>query len=142
MKRIFALCLLFIVVNASAQSKEEIAVLSKARLLHSTVFQTKDSAVLAGLFTAKLSYGHSGGKIEGKEAAISGIIRNQSTYADLQMGGITVIIEDNTAITRHTMTATETNNEGKVNQLKLHIILVWVKEKKDWKLLGRQAIKL
>ena len=36
----------------------------------------------------------------------------------------------------------ETKPDGKSTELKLNILQVWIKEKKDWKLMARQAVKV
>ena len=140
-KLLLSLCFLACLA-ASGQSRDEVAVLSNTRALQHAVFLTKDSVSLAGLFSEKLSYGHSGGKVESREEALTNIIRNPSTYSGFEMSGISVWIGGPTAITRHIMTATEQTKEGKQNPLKLHIMLVWNKEKGKWKLMGRQAVKV
>lgn len=139
------LCIAFVIffsLAATAQGRNDAAVLGQNRLLHTAVFETKDSLTVASLFSEKLSYGHSGGKIESKAAAIQGIIHNASTYFELSMGGTSLWMEGNTAITRHSMTANEKKADGTVHPLHLHIVCTWVKEGKTWKLLSRQAVKL
>jgi hypothetical protein len=53
-----------------------------------------------------------------------------------------VIIENNVAVVRHLFKATETSNQGKVTLLNFTMMLVWIKEKGAWRLMGRQATKL
>ena len=142
MKQIVTLFFLLMALAAHAQSKEEVMLLANARAVSTTVFGTKDSATLVRLFSDKLSYGHSGGKIENKTEAIHNISHNQSTYSDVNLSATSIWIDGPSAVTRYTMTATETTKDGKVNALKLHIVLFWTKEKKEWKLLARQAVKL
>ena len=142
MKKWFYILLMVLPVQVFGQNREEIAVLANARLLHTTVFKTKDSATLVKLFSEKLSYGHSGGKIESMKEAMEGIIHNTSVYEDLNLGPTSIWMDDHTAITRYMMTANEKTKDGKINSLKLHIVLVWAKEKKEWKLLARQAVKV
>ena len=38
--------------------------------------------------------------------------------------------------------ATENLKDGKTSPLKLGVVQTWTKEGKDWKLIGRQAVKL
>ncbi len=142
MKTSALLISLFLFFSAFAQNKEEIAVLANARLLNNAVFVQKDSLVLSRLFSDKLSYGHSGGKVENRSEAISGILSNQSVYTAVSLSETTVWMEEKTAITRYTMQATETKKDGIAAPLKINILLVWVKTKGNWKLVGRQAVKL
>src|SRR5688500_18891102 len=113
MKKIMSFLCLFVSLAVLGQSKDEIAVLNHARELNNAVFVKKDSALLAKLFSAKLSYGHSGGKIENRQEALNGILGNQSTYTDVNLGPTSLMLEDKTAVTRYIFTATETTKEGK-----------------------------
>ena len=142
MKKFILFFNLLISLIAVGQNKDELAVLNNARSLNNAVFVTKDSLTLDKLFSDKLSYGHSSGKIENRQEAMRGILGNLSTYADVNPGPTSLWIEEKTAVTRYVLSANETNKEVKVNPLKLHIMLVWTKEKGGWKLLSRQAVKL
>ncbi len=133
---------LFLLLSGNAQNKEEIRILANTRLLHQTVFGTKDSLVLEKLFGSVVSYGHSSGKVENRAEAIRGILRNRTIYQDLQIDGIQVQIEGTTAVTRHVMMATELAADNQQRPLKLMVVLVWVKQKKEWKLMARQAVKV
>ena len=141
MKKLILVLGLFFSFAGFAQQKDEVDVLSGARALHLAVFRDKDSASLQKLFSDKLSYGHSGGKLETKTEAIRNISRNMSVYEDLAMSPVSVWIEGQTAIARYQMSANEKTIDGKLNPLKLYILLVWVKEKNDWKVIARQAVK-
>jgi len=124
------------------QSKQEIEILANSRLLHKTVFGTKDSATLDGLLASTLTYGHSSGKVQNRQEAVAGIIHNKSVYTDTSVKAYNVLINGNVATVRYEMRETETNGEGKISPLKLGVMLVWVQEKGKWKLFGRQAVRL
>jgi len=139
------LLLMPLVISCSfifGQSKQERDVLANSRLLHKTVFGTRDSSALEELFASTLTYGHSSGKIQNRAEAIDGIIHNKSTYTDTSLKSYNVMINDDAAIVRYVIRETETNAEGKALPLRLSIMLVWVKEKGKWKLFGRQAVRL
>ena len=142
MRSLIVLFLLAIAFDISAQSKKEIEIISRTYLLSHTVFGTKDSLTLEDLFAKKASYGHSGGKIETREEAVRNISNNKSVYTDTSVSNIKVIFEDDVAIVRHLFKAIETNKEGKVTALNFTMMLVWVKEKRKWRLMGRQAVSL
>jgi hypothetical protein len=142
MKRIVFLLSFFISLKALAQGRDERTVLSNVRALHQAVFATKDSMTLDRLFASELTYGHSGGKLENRQEALHNIVHNQSTYADLKLEGtVSVLMQNKTAVTRHLMSAIEKKKDGTSVPLKLNIMLVWVKDRKDWKLMARQAVK-
>jgi len=140
MKLTVLLFLGFVAVNV--QSKKEKAVLEGSYLLSRTVFGTKDSVALEDLFAKKATYGHSGGKLENREEAISNIAHNRSAYTDTSISNVSVLMYDDVAIVRFVFKATETKADGKASALNLGMILTWVREKGKWRLLARQAYKL
>jgi ketosteroid isomerase-like protein len=125
-----------------AQSKDEKALVERTYLLSHTVFGTKDSMTLENLFAKKATYGHSHGNLQTREQAIAGISKNKSKYTDTSVSIIQVLIEDDVAIVRHLFKAKENKADGTVTPLNFTMMLVWVKEKKKWRLMGRQAVSL
>lgn len=125
-----------------AQSKKEQVLIERTYLLSHTVFGTKDSLTLEDLFAKKASYGHSGGKVETREEAIAAISKNKSFYADTAISNIKVVINDDVAVVRHLFKAAEKKVDGSVTPLNFTMMLVWVKERGKWRLMGRQAVKL
>jgi len=143
MKKTLLIILLFGWHAINAQSKDEQELTKKTYLLSHTVFGTKDSLTLEDLFAQTATYGHSHGKIQTRQEAIDGISHNQSTYSDTAVSNIGVIFcNDNIAIVRHSFKANEHTKDGKIVPLNFSMMLVWVKEKKKWKLFGRQAVSL
>jgi ketosteroid isomerase-like protein len=143
MKRLFFFFLLIVGFVANAQSKDEKAIIEKTYLLSHTVFGTKDSLTLEKLFAKEATYGHSGGKLQNRKEAIYGASGgNKSTYSDTAVSNISVIIEGTTAIVRYLFVANEHTADSKVVPLHFSMMLVWIKENGDWKLMGRQAVKL
>jgi len=139
------LILLFLVVNtlaANAQSKDEKALVERTYLLSHTIFGSKDSIALQDLFAGKLTYGHSSGKIETRQEAIAAISHNKSAYRDTSVSNIKLIIDDDVAVVRHLFKANENKPDGTVSPLNFTMMLVWIKEKGKWKLMGRQAVKI
>jgi hypothetical protein len=142
MKRGLLFFALLFTLSSLAQSRNEIAVLSSARAVHRAIFVDKDSSSLDKLFAPEVTYGHSGGKLEDRAAAIRAASQNKSTYTGVQMGPVKLMLNGKTAVTRYVLTATETAAEGKVTELKLNILQVWVKDGKNWKMMARQAVKV
>jgi uncharacterized protein DUF4440 len=142
MKYVLLLILIFTGLVVFSQSRKEIDVLARNRLLQKTVFGTKDSITLEDLFAKTATYGHSNGKIDTREEAIRNISNNNSSYTDTSLKNYNIIFNDDVAIVRYVMRETETNIEGKATPLNLSIMLVWVEEKGKWKLFGRQAVRL
>lgn len=99
-----------------------------------------DKATFEALAANELSYGHSGGKIEDKAAFMDAFLSGKSDFVTIDLSEQTITIVGNTAIVRHLLMA-DTNDGGVAAKVKIGVMLVWVKEKGDWKLLARQAVK-
>ncbi len=100
-----------------------------------------DRLALEQLVTDKLSYGHSSGKLEDKKMFVESLVSGQSDFLDISFTNQTVEVVDNTAIVRHKL-AGNTKDAGKeAGTVKLSVLLVWVKQNQEWKLLARQAVK-
>ncbi|GAB3908814.1 nuclear transport factor 2 family protein [Larkinella knui] len=100
-----------------------------------------DQPTLEALVTDQLTYGHSNGLLEDKAAFVKALVSKESDFVTIDLTDQTVTIVDNTAWVRHKMAGT-TNNKGVAGTVKLSVLLVWVKQKGDWKLLARQAVKI
>jgi len=141
-KALFIFVLVLITSFVFAQSKKEKEVIERTYLLSHTVFGTKDSLTLEDLFAKQATYGHSGGKVESREEAIRNISTNRSNYSDTAVSNIKVIFEDDVAIVRYLFKGNEKKPDGSVSPLNFTMMLVWVKEKRKWRLMGRQAVRL
>ena len=142
MKKIFAIIFVVTAIVSNAQGKHEKELIARTYLLSHTVFGTKDSLTLEDLFAKQASYGHSHGNLQTRAEAIKGISQNKSKYTDTSLTILKVIIEDDVAIVRHLFKAKENKPDGTVTALNFTMMLVWVKEKGKWKLMGRQAVSV
>ncbi|HEY4336583.1 MAG TPA: nuclear transport factor 2 family protein, partial [Puia sp.] len=68
-------------------------------------------------------------------------LNKSSDFVTVDLSNQTVKVVGNTAWVRHTLTAT-TNDGGKPGNAHLSVLLVWVKQKGQWRLLARQAVKI
>jgi ketosteroid isomerase-like protein len=125
-----------------SQSRKEQALIERTYLLSHTVFGSKDSMVLEDLFAKKASYGHSSGKVETRGEAVAAISKNRSVYTDTAISNLTVMVNNDVAVVRHLFKAKENKPDGTVVPLNFTMLLLWVKEKGTWRLMGRQAVKL
>ncbi|GAA4416026.1 nuclear transport factor 2 family protein [Nibrella viscosa] len=100
-----------------------------------------DKATLEAITARELSYGHSNGLIENQDAFVKALLNGSSDFVTIELSDQTMTIVDKTAWVRHKLTA-ETKNNGTPGQTKLGVLLVFVKQKNDWKLLARQAVKI
>lgn len=123
-----------------AQTKEEQSVALAVESLRKAMVDA-DKASLERLTADGLSYGHSTGRIENKQEFIEALLSGKSDFVTIELTNQTIKVYGKTAIVRHIFSA-QTNDDGKPNTVKLSILLVWQKEKDQWKLLARQAVKV
>lgn len=126
--------------SSFAQSKEYRSVLDAVEKLRTAMISGERSA-LEAIASDSLSYGHSGGKVETRAEFVEGIASGKSDFVTIDLSEQTVSVTNNVAVVRHTLTAT-TNDGGKPGNVKIKVLLVWAKEKGQWKMLARQAVKL
>ncbi|MEO6406859.1 MAG: nuclear transport factor 2 family protein [Ferruginibacter sp.] len=122
-----------------AQSKNETAVANAVEQLRKAMVDA-DSIVLDKIISPGLSYGHSHGQVEDKPTFIAKIISGKSDFVTLDLTEQTISVNHNTAIVRHILDA-KTNDSGKPSEVHLKVLLVFHKERGQWKLLARQAVK-
>ncbi|PRD44545.1 nuclear transport factor 2 family protein [Sphingobacterium haloxyli] len=123
----------------NVSSKEEVEIATKA-LTEAMLRPT--AQVLNKLASEKLSYGHSSGKIETKEQFVHTLVSGASVFEEIQITDQKVDVQDSAAIVRHILAA-KTNDPGKgPADIRLGIMLTWVKSNGSWQLLARQAFKL
>jgi hypothetical protein len=143
MKRIiFYLIGFTIAISSNAQNKELESVSKMVEIAHKAIFVQKDSITLEKIFAKEITYGHSGGKLENRKEAIENIAHNQSVYSDISIDSISVLINGNTAVSRYILKGDELNKSNKLTHLHLNILMTWIKENKQWKMMARQATKI
>ncbi|MBW4889278.1 nuclear transport factor 2 family protein [Mucilaginibacter sp. HMF5004] len=142
MKKMFLLLSVICVFATAtyAQSKSEKEVADAVEFMRKAMI-SGNKADLEKVACEKLSYGHSSGKIQNADEFVETIASKQSVFVTIELSNQTIKIVDNTAIVRHILTA-QTNDGGKPGNVNLGIMLVFVKEHGNWKLVGRQAYKL
>jgi len=126
-------------VGATAQSKDETEVAAAVEKLRKAMVDG-DKKELEDIVSDKLSYGHSGGHVEGKAEFVEKIVTGKSDFVTIDLSDQTISISGNTAVVRHKLEA-KTNDNGKPGDVHLLVLLVFQKEHKHWKLLARQAVK-
>lgn len=141
MKYLYLFALVSIISFSSvAQSKEYKSVIGAVEKLRAAMISGERSA-LEAIASDSLSYGHSGGNVQNKAEFVEGIASGKSDFVTIDLSEQTVSVLNNVAVVRHVLTAT-TNDGGKPGNVKIKVLLVWVKEKGKWKMLARQAVKL
>jgi ketosteroid isomerase-like protein len=140
MKKIVLLLVLsFSIITTHAQTKKEIAVQVAVNKLSAAMI-SGERAALEEIASAHLSYGHSGGHVEGKNEFVEKIASGKSDFVTMDISEQTIEVVGKTAIVRHLLNAT-TNDNGKPGLVKLKVLLVFQKEGGAWRMLARQAVK-
>lgn len=122
------------------QGKDEKAVSAAVESLRKAMVDP-NKAALEKLTWPQLTYGHSSGEIQNQAEFVEALVSGKSDFVTIELSEQKISIVDRTAIVRHILTAT-TNNGGQPGQTKLSILLVWQKDKGEWRLLARQAVKV
>ena len=137
---LITLAFLLIIFNVSAQDKKVKEVEETVATLRQAILDG-DSAKLDQVTDSGLTYGHSLGKLENKQQFIHALASCSSDFKTLDLTEQTIVIRGKTAVVRHKLAA-DIKEGDKFNSVKLAVMMVFVKEDKHWKLLGRQAIRL
>lgn len=123
-----------------AQSKDEkkaeaaVAFLIKA-------LESSNKAELESIASEELTYGHSNGLVEDKKAFVEALTNGSSDFENIKISNQTIALTGNLALVRHRLDA-GTLNKGVKGEIHLNVLLVFRKEKGDWKLLARQAARV
>ena len=143
MKRVWfptlLLCLASLVLLG--QKKDEHAIARAVRQLNQAMIDGNQIA-LEQLTANQLSYGHSSGLIEDKNAYITAIIDGTSGFTSIDLTEQTISISGDVALVRHKFSAGTDNKGQQPGTVKLTVLQVWQKQKGKWLLLARQAAKI
>lgn len=131
-------CLLTTAI-VSAQTRDEKQVAAAVETLKKAMIDG-DRSQLEAVAAEKLSYGHSGGKVEDKAAFVESIASGKSDFVSIDLTNQTIQVSGKTAVVRHHLSA-KTNDGGNPGTVSLNILLVFQKQHGKWLLLARQAVK-
>jgi|LakMenEpi03Aug12_release.lakeMendotaPanAssembly.Ray.scaffolds.fasta_scaffold134618_2 hypothetical protein len=140
MKKLFAIiCFVLLSGIIQAQSKKEKAIQAAVNQLVSAMI-SGDRHALEQLTSEHLSYGHSSGNVESKNEFVEKIASGKSDFVSIDITEQKIDVIRSMAIVRHLFTGV-TNDNGKLGDVKLKILLIFQKEGTSWKLVARQAVK-
>jgi hypothetical protein len=88
-----------------------------------------------------LSYGHSSGWIQNKSDFLKDTRTGYLIYHSYAEDSLNVGVDNNIAYARFNADI-ETTKEGVKSMNHLKVLEIWVKDKKDWKIFARQAIRI
>ncbi|WP_282282784.1 nuclear transport factor 2 family protein [Pseudomonas sp. PS02302] len=100
----------------------------------------KDIAQLKALTADNLTYGHSSGNIQDKQAFITDIETGKSAFNELKMLNQKITLSGDVALVRNHFSA-QAVNSGKVVPTEIENFQIWQKQKGHWLLIGRQAFR-
>lgn len=100
-----------------------------------------DKSQLERLAAEDLSYGHSSGTIEDKATFVESLVSGKSDFVKMNLTDQEINVIENVALVRHKLTG-DVLDSGIPGNVNLGVLLVWVNQEGQWKLLGRQAYKL
>ena len=139
-KWLIVFCCLTIFSVGFSQKKIEKTVADRVELFRQAMVSA-DEKLLNELTAEKLSYGHSAGYVEGKIEFIRKLTSGENDFVSISLSNQTISVSGNVALVRHRLEA-KTSDNGKANDIKLLVLMVWQKQNKEWKLIARQAIKI
>jgi ketosteroid isomerase-like protein len=123
-----------------ADAADEAAVNENVEALRKALLSA-DKAQLEQLAADQLSYGHSDGRVQTKAQFVDGVITRKALVKSLTFPELTVAVAGDAAIARH-IYASESETDGKPNNVRIGVLAVWQKQDGSWKLLARQGFKL
>ncbi|SDA94549.1 protein of unknown function [Algoriphagus alkaliphilus] len=136
-----SLLLIFLLSSQLAFSQSEKEVNDAVQKLK-TAMLAEDAETLKKLTSENLSYGHSSGVIETQDEFVAVFASKKSDYQKWDISDQTITFQGKKlAIVRHNVLG-EIASNGNVNTLNLGLLMLWVKEKGEWKLLARQAFRI
>jgi hypothetical protein len=134
------LIVVLILISLSSVRAQDAEVAKAVETLRQALLDGKKEA-LEKITHDNLTYGHSSGLIEDKKAFVEALASGKSDFISITLTDQVIKVTGNTATVRHKLSG-ETMNNGTPGPINLSVLLVWVKEKGDWKLLARQAVKI
>jgi ketosteroid isomerase-like protein len=103
----------------------------------------KNGEALASMVAPELSYSHSNARVENKEEFLKGATNPATRTLLLEYKDPSIRVVGDVAIVRFTWKSeSETVADGKKSATDLHILMMWQKQKGEWKLLSRASTKI
>jgi ketosteroid isomerase-like protein len=101
----------------------------------------KDIPQLKALTAENLTYGHSSGKVQDKQAFIADIETGKSAFKTLEMQNQTITVSGDVALVRHHFSAQAIKGTELV-PTEIENFQIWQKKSGHWLLVGRQAFRI
>jgi hypothetical protein len=124
--------------SADAAPSDEASV-GKAVEAYRTALLSSDKSKLEAICSNNLSYGHSSGRVQDKAEFVTEAAK--SKWNSISFSDEKNHLAGNNAISRFIFTG-ENVADGKPNAVRIGVLIVWVAEGSDWKMLARQGYKI
>ena len=125
---------------AFAEGSDEAAVKDSVEALRVALLKA-DKAKLEALSADQISYGHSDGRVQNKAEFVDGVMTRKATVKTIDFPELKISVAGAAAVARH-LYVSESEQDGKPNNVKIGALQVWHKQGGAWKLLARQGYKL
>jgi ketosteroid isomerase-like protein len=138
--RIFMFMFSFLIYTAVFAQKAEKEIESSVATLNKAMI-SPDKSTLEKLTAEDLSYGHSTGLVQNKSEFIKDVLSGPVKFFQIDNANQMITVTDNTATVRNICSIKGTR-DGAPLDLKIGILMIWIKKGDGWKLLARQGYKL
>ena len=138
--RILIIMFSFLLYTSAHAQKPDKEIESSVETLNKAMISA-DRSVLEKLTSDDLSYGHSTGVVQNKSEYIKDILTGPVKFIQIENANQSISVTDNTATVRNICSIKGTR-DGAPLDLKIGILMVWIKKGDSWKLLARQGYKL
>lgn len=141
MKKLLVSALFFVSTTAAWSQSAQVIKLTKAVDAFVSALESGERSSLKKITSDALSYGHSNGLVENKQVFVEALASKQADFLTVNISNQSVLVSGKNGIVRHRLDASIID-KGKQIEAHLNILLVFRKEKGEWKLLARQASKI
>jgi ketosteroid isomerase-like protein len=125
---------------ARAEAGDEAAVKQSVEAMREALLKA-DKPQLERLTADQVSYGHSDGRVQNKAEFIDGVMTRKAIVKSITFPDLKISVAGDAAIARH-LYESESETDGKPNNVRIGTLQVWQKQGGNWKLLARQGYKL
>ena len=138
--RIFMLIFSFLIYTCAFAQKAEKEIESSIATLNKAMI-SPDQSTLEKLTAEDLSYGHSTGVVQNKSEFVKDVLSGSVKFIQIDNANQMITVTDNIATVRNICSIRGTR-DGAPLELKIGILMIWIKKGDGWKLLARQGYKL
>jgi hypothetical protein len=142
MKKLLAILLLSFTSSFAFSQSTEDKVWARVETLNKAVFGSKDTVVIKSLVSEKLTYGHSGGNIEDMKMMVANTGKSKTIYKNVTVEKLSSVVVNKSVVVTYILRAVTVDEKGTETPLNISLMQVWGKERGDWKLFARQAVKV